>query len=89
MLRARVHLEDDSRFSTHEMMNRIQELTKEELRGIPFAASIQRHVDSPVTCALFIKGHPDIENHPDGTENIGKGRGPGRCRSQLWAFREE
>ena len=78
---------DSQRFSTHEVLNLVQQMTRDDLRGIPFAASILRRIENPVTFSMYLRGHPDIVKHEDGVVDI-SAYGEPRMRSGLWALRK-
>lgn len=79
---------DPSRFTTHEMLERIQEMTPLELVGIDKAKTVQNHVESPVALAMFLRGHPSIQKHRDGVINITAFQGE-RTRSQQWKLKDD
>lgn len=79
-------LGDPSRFSTHELHGIVQAMTKEELKGIPFAASLVARVARVDTFSMFIVGHPEIGKHEDLNVNIAS-FGEGRTRSAMWELR--
>lgn len=83
--RARTHVDDENCFSTHEMKERIQDMKPEDLKGIPFAASVVRHLERADTLAMFLRGHGDVTKHELGCINISV-HGQGRVRSQIWTF---
>lgn len=77
-----------SKFTTHEMLERIQEMTPIELVGIDKAKTVLKHLDSPVTLAMFLRGHPAIMKHRDGVVNITAYKGE-RTRSQQWKLKAD
>lgn len=88
--RARIHLDSPDRFTTHEMVNRLADLTPEEIRGLHSARATLDHLKDPQSLASFLRGHPEIIKHPEGIEDkwIGLKNGATslRIRSQLWTF---
>ncbi len=91
--RARIHLEDEDRFTTHEMVNRLSDLTSEEKRGLHSANATIDHLKDPQALASFLRGHPEIIKHPEGIEDkwigLKNGETSIRIRSQLWTFTTE
>ena len=79
-------LQDPSRFTTHELHQLVQEMTVDDLRGIPFARAILRRISDPMTFSMFIRGHPDIVKHKDGVVNLAQ-YGEKRLRSGVWSLK--
>ncbi len=79
-------VDNPQRFSTHEVLNLVQEMSRDDLRGIPFAASILRRIKNPVTFSMYLRGHPEIDKHEEGIINI-SAYGEGRVRSGLWTIK--
>ena len=78
---------DPQRFSTHEVLNLVQEMSRDDLRGIPFASSILRRIENPVTFSMYLRGHPQIRKHEDGIVDI-SAFGEPRVRSGLWMLND-
>ena len=88
--RARIHIENEDRFTTHEMVNRLSDLTPEEIRGLHSAKATIDHLKNPQVLAMFLRGHDEIIKHPEGIEDkwigLKNGETSIRIRSQLWTF---
>jgi len=61
-------------------------MSKDDLKGIPFAASLVARIERVDTFSMFIVGHPEIGRHEDGNVNIAA-FGDGRRRSGVWELR--
>lgn len=83
MLRAMVKLGDTKRFSTHELHSAVLSLSPIELAGLGPVRAMLRSIERIDTFGIFIRGHPSIIPHEDGTVNISQ-FGEGRTRSKLW-----
>lgn len=86
--RALPRVQDSNRFTTHEILNLVQNLDRNDLRGIPFAASILRRIENPVTFSMYLRGHPDIKKHKDGIVDISS-YGEPRIRSGVWELKTD